>query len=379
MIWRSLHSAVALLGCIASYSAHAQLLTGSVNGTIVFGDTGAPAQDVLVTLLPNSPAPAVDPSSGEYVVRDVPQREDYHAQADASGQFTMTGVPAGEYTVLTYAPGYLSPESSSSGAVLGGAPLPPGDSHEVHIEAGTAQAVSLRLQRGGAVEGTVLFSDGRTAYTSASAAGGVAVNVERRLSDGTLVRTGGAAHTDATGHYLLDGLAPGDYVVFAARPAPMVQTSHGSLGSSGETVFAPSTVRGSQAHVITIQGPGVVSGVNIMLPVSAVHTVSGTVVSNGAPVEGYGLVRLYPTGEPNLSRATPIGVGGQFSFADVPDEQYTLVTEFNPQSEFMGVSDDLQSIRMRMHGAPYTTITADVNVSGADTTQVKLQVTPQAQ
>ena len=60
----------------------------------------------------------------------------------------------------------------------------------------------------------------------------------------------------------------------------------------------------------------------------------------------------------------------------MPDEQYTLATEFSPKTEVVGVSDDRQSVRMRMGKAPYTTATTDVNVGGNDVTGLVLQVSP---
>ncbi len=368
----------AVMACALAAPLIAQTATpGAVRGTITFGDTGAPAQGVFVNLLPPPPpAPAKNGATGEYIVRDVPGRQDYHAQVDAQGRFTISNVPPGTYTVQTYAPGYLSPESGKDGAVLGGAPLPEGDNREIHVSSGSTREIDLRLQRGGAIEGNVYSGDGRASRGTETPAAGIAVNAERKLDDGRLVRTGGAAHTDASGHYRLDGLAPGSYVVFAALPAAMVQTSHGMVGSGGEIIYAPGTVRGSHARSVLVQGPETIPAMNLILPTSNLHTISGTVLSNGTLTGGYGLVRLYPTGEPGLSRATPIGIGGNFSFSGVPDEQYTLATEFSPKTEVVGVSTDRQSVRMRMGSAPYSNATTDVSVSGSDVTGLVLQVSP---
>ncbi len=388
MKWRFLQLQVLLFSCgVASFlpaqpsrEGLAAKAAGVVSGTVVFGDTGAPAEGVFVNLLPPSPAgPAINPQTGEYLVQDVPRREDFHARVDAEGHFTIADVPPGNYTVLTYAPGYLSPEPGIGGVVVGGAPLPAGDIREVHVSAGATRAVSLRLEHGGAIEGTVYSGDGRITPGGEIPVGGIAVNAERKLDDGRLVRTGGAAHTDSAGHYRLDGLAPGSYVVFTTRSAPMVQTGHGLISSGGESFFAPGTVRSSHARTVLLQGAETVSGMNLMLPVNGVHTVSGTVLSNGSPANVNGLVRIYPTGEPGLSRATPIGVGGQFTFTGVPDEQYTVSTEFSPNSEVVGVSADRRSLRMRMREAPYTNATLDVNVGGSDVTGITLQVSPLAQ
>lgn len=47
-------------------------------------------------------------------------------------------------------------------------------------------------------------------------------------------------------------------------------------------------------------------------------TTNGEVVSRG-------MVRLYPSGEPALSRTTPLSEEGGFEFANVADEEYTVL------------------------------------------------------
>lgn len=185
--------------------------TGSVAGFVHLMDAGKAAAGVIVSLLPpESSGPSlIDPKTGEFVLRDEPRHDNLHTTVDTRGAFAIHNVVPGEYSLRAYAPGYL-----------------PQNDDKVQVTAGAVVPVDLRLERGGAIEGEVRFDDGTPAHTGAQVAREVAVSVEIKTEEGKFLRSGGAAHTDSTGHYRIDGLPPGSYVVFAAlreewcRPKP---------------------------------------------------------------------------------------------------------------------------------------------------------------
>ena len=63
--------------------------------------------------------------------------------------------------------------------------------------------------------------------------------------------------------------------------------------------------------------------VNVRVP-PASHHIAGVVVAAGGQQVHRGLVRLYPSGEPGLSRAMPLTEAGTFDFDRISDEHYTL-------------------------------------------------------
>ena len=357
-----------------STNAQQQPATGSVHGHAVLEDTGKPATDAIVSLLPSAetwPTPQIS-AEGEYVMKDQPHRGDFGATVDSSGSFAIDHVLPGEYTVLTYMPGYISQDASAPAGTRSDGPA----IQKVHVLPGERATVDLQLQRGGSIEGTVYYADGKPAHTGKQVFAEVAVNLEIQTATGKFSRFGGAAHTDEKGHYHLDGLPPAKYIVFTALPGGMVSTTRGSFGAGGMLLFAPSTVRATQAHIVELRGLETLKGIDIEIPSTGLHTVSGRVVDRtGQPVLE-GIIRIYPKGEPDLSRAVPLDKNGKFSFDDVRDEQYTVAVEFEGEFEFIGITEDKTGIRMRRHKPPFTPAAVDAHVSGQNLEALVLTVDP---
>jgi Polysaccharide lyase family 4, domain II len=342
--------------------AQQQPATGSVQGHAVLQDTGKPATDAIVSLLPSAetwPPPQI-PEEGEFVVRDQPHRGDFYATVDASGSFVIDHVLPGEYTVLTYKPGYVSQDASEPAGTLPNTPT----IQKVRVLSGQTASVDLQLERGGSIEGTVSYSDGKPAHAGKQVFAEVAVNLEMLTAEGKFSHFGGAAHTDEQGHYRFDDLPSAKYIVFMALPGGMAATVRGSSATSGMLLFAPSTVRASQAQLVEVSGRETRNGVDIEIPTTGLHTVSGKVVDTAGQPILEGLVRLYPKGEPDLSRANPLNKDGEFSFDNVPDEQYTVTVEFEAKIEFLGITEDKTGIRNRRHKPPFGSAPVEVRVSG---------------
>jgi hypothetical protein len=290
-----------------------------------------------------------------------------YTKAGPNGAFAIKNVKPGDYFATVYAPGYIYPAAQDGGAL-------PGSVQKVHVTSGVTESVDLRLERGSSIEGTVRFSDGRPAHTGAQVANEVAVSVEMKTKEGKFVRSGGAAHTDSSGHYRIEGLAPASYVVFVALPGKMVPTSRGLQGSGGEIVYASDTVRASQARVVDVRGVENHDQVDIDIHIAGLHKVTGKVVTNtGAVINNSAIVRLYPSGEPGLSRSTPLQTDGSFSFDDVSDEEYTIAVEFERETEFLGLTADKQGVRMKMKKAPYANVSQNIRVAGQDPPAVVLR------
>jgi hypothetical protein len=186
------------------------------------------------------------------------------------------------------------------------------------------QTTATAPQGSGTIQGLVLFVDGTPAHTGKGIPEEVAVNVEVQTSAGVWARFGGAAHTDEHGHYQIERLPAGKYLVFAAFPGEWVQTSTGRIKGTGPLSFAPGVVRPSKAQVITLTGNNDVEEANVRIPSDSHHKISGRVMTADGKAANRGIVRLYASGEPDLSRASPLAEDGTFEFTNVADEEYTV-------------------------------------------------------
>ena len=336
---------------------------GAVHGVVVLKSTSASASGTVVSLRPRDIFPTSISASDEYVIREKPNLT---AIVGRDGIFRMDNVPPGNYVLMTYKPGYFDPDAVAAKGFM----------RELHVAAGETRNIAIHLEHGGAIEGQIRFDNGTPAQTSRRVADGVAVSVEIESSSGSLGRFGDVAHTDAEGHYKIGGLPAGTYIVFAAMPGRMVAVKGGEVLSDSRIVFAPRGVRASKAERIEVHPPDTVSRVDIVVQTRALHTISGQVTDqNGAPVTE-GLVWLSPAGETVLPRSSRLGKNGDFSFHDVPDDNYTVEYKSYPQAEVLGVTADGTGLRERMRKAPFFPAIRQVRISGQDLEGVVLRAKP---
>lgn len=181
----------------------------------------------------------------------------------------------------------------------------------------------------GSIEGTILAAEQAPAQPGSGPLQGIAVNVEKRSPTGIWTRFGGAAHTDAHGHYSLQGLPPGQYVVFAAFPGNWVNSGGARIAADGPILFAPGTPRVAKAKILEITGDTHLDHIDLQVPPDSRHHITGTVTdTQGRPVTR-GLVRLFPSGERGLSRAAPLDDDGHFDFDQLSPEQYIVLASHN--------------------------------------------------
>lgn len=108
-------SFVAFLIAILPHLTAQVVDTATLHGTVTYADTGKPAHGINLWLEPaqHPRYPQPDPKTGDYEIRDSDSRPTrYAAKIGADGAFDVTGLPAGDYIVHTYAPPYLSPDGT---------------------------------------------------------------------------------------------------------------------------------------------------------------------------------------------------------------------------------------------------------------------------
>lgn len=343
-------------------------VSGTVSGLVRYGDTGKPASGIRLWLTSAQEAAGIHPDqkTGDYVVKDEGGEKALSTQAAPDGTFTLKGVPPGSYLIHTYSPPYISPDDTvyptSNADHVAAGPSP--SSSALRVEVVANQSVDLDdilLQRGGVIEGTVRLPPSMMSAPGASLAG-LAVNAERKLGENRYARVGGAAHTNDLGHYQLDGLAPGDYIVFVGMGEEL-------------PVYSFGTVRPSQAAVVHIQ-QSEAHHLDVELPsTTGLHRIEGSVTIEGPEPAQNALVRLYPFGEGGLTAAKQLTATHSFSFQNVPDGDYTIEVEFPPTSMVVSVDVAESLIHMRMTPSPYATATRNIHVADRDLSAVLLTAT----
>ena len=317
----------------------------TVTGRVLCADTQRPARFAQVNLLPAEG----DSDGGGRGGRRL------SARTDLDGNFSVSGVPVGDYYVAGQLSGYVNVTQavqnalsggSDPGTALAGVPL-------VHVGAGGGSA-EIALARGGVLAGTVVWDDG-------SPAGGVQVAAQAAPTTGVqggsatqadtsgFGRNGagfgggpgggfGGGQTDDRGHFRLSGLLPGAYLVRANLQAPVPVRGGNARGYTPNlnvAFYAPNKPRRTDAAVVTLAGSEERDDINITLAVAGLHSISGTVSSTGATVRS-GALNLTDQSDSTLNRIGVINADGSFVIPYVPPGNYTLRATASAQAAATG-------------------------------------------
>ena len=320
---------------------------GSVAGKVLCDDTRGPARRASVFL-----QPPIDPRA-----RVLPPEGGFATITDLDGSFTISNVTPGVYYLITRYEGYISPDDylfpGALSPQLSGKPVPlPPFVQLVAIVSGESKHVEIHLKRGGSISGAVTNSDGAPVPY-------VALTAKVKLSNGTFADLGGASHTDRSGHYSIDGLPDASYIVLGAMAGGTVPVFGGAaVGGSGLMIFAGGGMRPTKARVIAVTAPNTYEGVDITIPLTGTHSVSGDVKASDGHRVNDALIRLYPTGEPRFSLATPLAVDGTFSFQRVPPDSYTVhVEEYEDRSFAKSLGNGSVDIKVADMDLPNVSLT----------------------
>ena len=306
---------------------------GTVSGTIVCTDTGLPARLTDVALdevkeLP--PITATEAEKAEHVMV-LPTKQVFRTHLD--GSFLIPHVRPGRYYVIVQKPGYMSPVAMFTREEID---RPTPEIREkiasaipiVTVDENKTATVNLRLNRAASVSGMIHYDDG----TSAS---GLQLTVQRQNKAGKWVSQSENSFggTDDLGHYRITGLPAGEYRLsthlsiddhftdrfFGGAQAMRMMTKYEL------SVYAGDTFREKDAKTLKVdEGQSV--ALDITVPISKLHTVTGTLVdARTGSVINAGTVKLFTQDDNQEIASTKVEFEDQtYHFEFVPEGEYVV-------------------------------------------------------
>jgi hypothetical protein len=293
-----------------------------VIGTVLCADTGKPARFANVAVTPV-------PQKRDTNISKEPLEPVGHAVTDMEGRFRLEAVAPGHYYVFAWMPGYLDPAASLNYPRLDAFDdnrarqldaIKQWKEHmvEVKVRANHEAPVLLSMERAAEIAGTVTYEDGPPAS-------GMHFDLQRRVDEKTWTKVGMGeinpwvfhSRTDSHGRFQVSDLLPGEYRVCATFPAYDDETP--AAWCVGDTY------RIKHAEIIKLNAGEVKNDVNLVVPISGMHTVSGTVtaLATGKTLN-IGTVRLLYADDRETARELKIFEDGGFVFDYVPEDGFIL-------------------------------------------------------
>ncbi len=235
---------------------------------------------------------------------------------DADGNFKVTGLSHGVYSIIARAPGYVIVQDQSRKYRIG-------------------ESAIIRMTRGGVITGRVTDEFGEPMV-------GVRVSADRvrdpEGKPGTSVSAMNEMYsprmTDDRGVYRIYGLEAGAYVVCVNRASP---TSAGPGQPSHEPpTYHPSSPRGAAVEV-NLRGAEEVAGVDIRARGGRGRSISGTVSGETQGEGGFNgvAVMLYGAADKNLMGIATLMGSQNFSLRGVDDGEYEMMAaRFSDSMDF---------------------------------------------
>ena len=243
----------------------------TISGTVYQSDGTTPVTGVQIHVNVQSGDPC---SSAQHVIGSVTD--------STNGTYTITGVPAGTYHLLTWNNGthYLDEWWASSGSTVDCS-----GAQAISVTAGqTITDNNFQLDEGGIISGTVYHSDGITPITDSH------ITVDALIGNPCAFHHVHGANTNtADGTYTIGGIPAGTYYLgTSSRGAYMTEW----------WALPTSTIICSDAQAVTVNAGDTIPGKNFQLDTA--EAISGVVTSDidGQPIEGAEVCgSIFTTGE----------------------------------------------------------------------------------
>jgi len=233
-------------------------------------------------------------------------RSNYRGATDQDGNYRITNVRAGTYTIRPVAPSFALEDYVTNNEV-------------VISEGETVEDINFSMIPGGVITGKILDPDGKPLveeYVNV-----VPVDPASFVS----MRFEGNLHTDDRGIYRAFGLHPGKYKVFVGR----TESLGGERGSYHRQTFYPSVTDDSKATVIEVTEGGETTNIDIVVgrPITT-FKVSGRVLDaeTGKPLVHirYGVYQGSEHGGSSRTGEDYTNTNGEFRLENVLPGKYAV-------------------------------------------------------
>jgi hypothetical protein len=322
--WVSILSFACLLlvGCNKFQHKKPDPTKGVVTGVVICTDTGKPARFATIVL-------TAAPKPGEKSDDSDPMPASETTVTDLDGRFRLEAVEPGHYYAFATLEGYLDPllvldpdkiKSLSPGWEQRQYSIDQWKSHlkEVTVSAHRISDVSVQIERGAEIAGTVTFDDGSPAI-------GMHFQLFRKAEKGGYIDVGLPlmdswtlhALSDGHGRYSITNLPAGEYTVCTLMPT--------DAQDAAARVCLGNVFRKKDAETAKAAAGETAGGTDIEIPLTGLHTVAGTVTAlpDGHPV-GRGSLRLLYADDREKARETSLLEDGSYSFEYVAEGKYIL-------------------------------------------------------
>jgi len=322
--WRWLlipaYACLFVCGCDKHPAKKPDATKGVVAGVVICADTGKPARFATVNL-------AAVPKNDAKADEQTPAEEG--ATTDLDGHFRIEAVEPGQYIAYATLDGYLDPlrgldftrlEALGNDREQSLEAISQWKAHmvEVTVSRHHTAEVTIQIERGAEINGSVNYDDGSPAI-------GMHFVLLRKAEKSGWSGVGFAlfknwsldSKSDGHGHYSLTNLPAGEYKVCASMPV--------DNESAAPAICLGDTFRKKNAKITKVAAGEIVKGADIVIPLSGLHTVSGTVAALAdGHTPAHAKVRLlYADDREDARELSPNG-DGAFAFEYVPEGKYIL-------------------------------------------------------
>jgi hypothetical protein len=262
--------------------------SGTVSGHVYCSDTQLPARMGQIELSSIPDPPAAGPSAR----KQPSESRNISAKIGLDGSFLFPHVPPGNYYVVADRPGYIAPEAQFTDAEIGSlAPemreLIAKSVPTISVVENKTTTIDVHLHRGAAVSGILHYDDG-------SPVPFVQLDILRHDKSGQWLSldTGVPALTDDLGHFRISGLPAGEYILSSGFNSQDVLNIF-SQSDKPLNIYYGDVFFRKDAKPIKISDGEDSSGDNITIPISRLHSISGSLLNISGHLINTGEVALY--------------------------------------------------------------------------------------